>query len=148
MCELRLYKQKFTEYSPSSMSNPSELDAIAMFQAITGGDDTKARQYLQFARWNVELAVSNWFERGEEADAPIDVDLAAAFSAPPAPVVDLIEEEEQVEVLPGVYCKADNKLLPLKALLAKVVVVGFVADVELSQRFCNQHEHSIEAVFV
>lgn len=44
------------------------------------------------------------------------------------------------------YSKADNKMLPLKALLAKVKIVGFVADIELSQRFVNQYDYSIEAL--
>lgn len=75
------------------MSNPSQADSIAMFQAITGGDKVKAQQYLQFANWNLELAISNWFERGEEAFAePV---------LPPPMLVQPPEEDVSVGVISG-----------------------------------------------
>lgn len=143
------------------MSNPSQSDSIAMFQAITGGNEARAKQYLQFANWNVELAISNWFERGEQADeepAAVPPPIMPSTLPEQQPVDDFVghvpgglslQLNKLVRLTPllSVYAKADNKLLPLKALLAKVKIVGFVADVELSQRFHNQYDHSIEAVY-
>ena len=90
----------------------------------------------------ISSALSNWFERGEEGEV----------IPPPvqAPVVFEQVEEEPLEVdlglVPGVYTKKENQLLPLKAIQAKVVILGNVADVELTQRFCNQQDTAIEAV--
>lgn len=58
---------------------------------------------MQFANWNVELAVSNWFERGESADANPDAFANIPAPAPPPLVqqVEVPEEDEYVGVLPG-----------------------------------------------
>lgn len=52
-----------------------------------------------------------------------------------------------VGVVPGIYSKKDNVLVPLKALFVKAKIVNFIADVEIAQRFVNEQTYPIEAVY-
>jgi len=127
------------------------LEAISTFQMITGASEAKSKQFLTSANWNVENAVTRWFESGE--DASVDVGPIAAPSsqkaAAPAPVQyqPVEEPEPEIGTLPGLYNKKDNKLLPLKAIFVKAKIVDFVADVEITQKFVNDYDQALEAVF-
>lgn len=66
----------------------AEHDAmIAQFQGITGVDGERARFYLESAGWQVDLAMSSFYEAdGEEASEPMDDAPEPAGAAhPPAP---------------------------------------------------------------
>jgi len=60
----------------------------------------------------------------------------------------VVQAEESFDILPLLVSKTDeNVIIPLRGISVKAVIVGFVADVEISQRFYNQSDNPIEATF-
>ena len=73
------------------MSGDNKDEQIAQFQSITGVDDTeRATFFLESSNWNVELAVSSFFE-----DDPVSsMEATSEAAAAPAPAESMETEDK------------------------------------------------------
>jgi uncharacterized protein YegL len=118
---------------------------------ITGADDSVARSFLSRASWNLELALSNYFDAGLTPPStpppvtPPQVSPPVTTISPTVPPPTLVPDDNNKL---GIFVKGKNTAFPLRGLSVQAKLVHFAAEVEVVQRFVNNTDSPIEAVFL
>ncbi|KAL6055822.1 von Willebrand factor A domain-containing protein 5A [Balamuthia mandrillaris] len=164
----------------------TQQEKIASFQAVAGADETTCNRFLSQANWDLERALSNYFDAGLTPPDVLHTPTAATSLLPPtAPSTstststssssDLFALPTPKKMVCGLFCRRPPPIhlpvpvplpppttttttkeeteeqqdgaLPLHGVQVKAHVKDLLADVEISQRFFNDYEEPIEAVF-
>ena len=111
---------------------------------VTGTADTVSRQFLSRANWNLETALSAYFDAG--LDPPAEL-LAPPVTALPPPVT--IPHEPELGELPiaALYDKKNKTRATLRGVRVRGLVQDLLAELRVEFRFHNSTENPIEALY-
>ena len=119
----------------------SHNELLAQFQMVTGTADTVSRQFLSRAHWNLEAALSAYFDAG--LDPPTEM-IAPPPSALPPPPVQLELGELPVAAL---YDKRNKTRATLRGVRVRGLVQDLLAELRVEFRFHNATDNPIEALY-
>jgi len=124
----------------------SQTELLSSFQSITGLKDEQCKKILKTANWNLEVALTSYFDSGAAPPKELNFSAVVNQPKPPEPVIQEERDEINLELIPSLYTK-EEKLVPLQGMNINANVIDFIADVDISQRFVNEDKQPIEAIF-
>lgn len=124
----------------------SQQEQILTFQAITGSSEATCRKFLTSNNWNVEAAISAYFDSGSLDIA--EENLVANMFHPNVPYVPEIEINDEEPVISLIdKNKASQKKTLLKRVVVLAQIVDFIAKVDVQLSFFNNNDFPIEGEF-
>eukprot|EP01087_Luapelamoeba_hula_P017985 TRINITY_DN5729_c1_g2_i1.p1 TRINITY_DN5729_c1_g2~~TRINITY_DN5729_c1_g2_i1.p1 ORF type:complete len:965 (+),score=193.97 TRINITY_DN5729_c1_g2_i1:130-3024(+) len=139
----------------------SQEELVGSFQAISGRNESTSRSFLSRANWNLEQALSNYFESGSYSDeTPLVLPPSQQPQQPTQPQTTASSSSSSLRslVLPpdffddgrvGLFDKSSkNSVVPLKGISVEGQVIDGAADLTIGMKYTNNTDSPIEAVFL
>ena len=122
----------------------SQQEQILTFQSITGSSEATCKKFLSSNNWNVEAAISAYFDSGS-----LDISEELIANIPDIPYIPPeIENDEEIPVISLVdKDKASRRKTILKKVIVLAQIVDFIAKVDVQLSFFNDNDFPIEGEF-